>query len=499
MLGDPSLVVHLCAVARAASHPPLRAAWTALRDAHGLTEVAGSLTALDAGASGLVVAAESADGSVQSVLRRRHDLLYWSVALPAAQGWDAADRAWHALTHPQEPFDGPDEPVGGREAAPAWAVGESRVFVAHAGDTDDPGLTAAVRQQLPGPAEEVAVSAWETPDLLVCEAPGPDDRSLRRIAVVAGPPGQGAQADAWLWSDSRDVPPPLARHLAHAAKVRHQIRVHAAAGPAPDAGAAADRALADASGAGLDALVDAREALLARLTGLDGLNRRLLGLREMGRTVAIAAANLESAAGGRTGPFADDLALARWFGDVIADETAYLDLDRERVRDTLDLLTARFDAALQRDRQRLDTAEEARRRRGERVTLLQTALVGAALMVLAAVQAFEYRVDFLPASTMPAVIALLGALSLSLATLVLAVSSAGAGYELLVRFFGGLATASAGWVALDLLYQAAADRAAPAPVIWAVMVLLLPVGWATVRWLASEHGLRLRRADTPPT
>ncbi|MER5834933.1 CATRA conflict system CASPASE/TPR repeat-associated protein [Streptomyces sp. NPDC002130] len=191
------------------------------------------------------------------------------------------------------------------------------------------------------------------------------------------------------------------------------------------------------------------------------------------------------------GPFAEDLALADWFAQRLEDSLVYLQADCERARDALSVLMVETETALQQRRE-VSTRQEAdlQRRQGE-ITLLQNAFLGAVLMVLTAVQAFAYRIPFLPPPAVPALIALLGALALLLATLVLwlATPQENRGPGRFGALFAGLVSASAGWLGVTMIAHALTGRASPLPLTWAVAGPSFVCGWLFMR-------RRLRRETT---
>ncbi|MCM2387676.1 CATRA conflict system CASPASE/TPR repeat-associated protein [Streptomyces albipurpureus] len=511
-LTDQSLVVHLFVAAtgprRSGSYRRLREVWAACGPALGMTQpvaaiaVPGTLPE-DPGElpqSGAVAAIRSQDGLCQAFLRRHHDLLCLSVALSPAPGeagsWAAWEQRWTQ--------------VGG--TAGEWAVGEARLFVAYANSADPSAVGSrdteeSLRSALPadaapsrlGPRVEVA-----DPPVVLWEMAGESgDRSSRRFAAVAADhENVPDEVERWLWSQGGGTPPPFARYLAAAAGVRYEMRVHAAQQADSGTGAVVDSALAaleepPASPDGhSEELVRWRTRLLALIAGSAGLTQRITRLREMSNTVRIGEANMRAhrdAAGvteGAPGPFAEDLALAGRFTQRLSDDLVYLEADRERARDTLSALTTEAENALQRRREHTQQQEALLNRRQSTVNLLQGAFLGAVLMVLAAVQALSYKVSFLPRPAVPALISLLGALALLLATLVLWLAAPpqerGAGG--LGPVFAGLAGATAGWLTVTTITHAITGHGSSTLLTWAVALPCFGAGWLFTR-------LRLRAAD----
>ncbi|MFD7503089.1 CATRA conflict system CASPASE/TPR repeat-associated protein [Streptomyces sp. NPDC059850] len=520
-LTDQSLVVHLFVATtgprRSASYRRLREVWAACGTQLGMVRSAAATGLPDtlpeelAGlpAAGAVAARRDRAGLAQAVLRRHHDLLCLSVALSPVAGergaWDTWDRRWTRIA-------GAD---GGPERE--WVVGEARLFVAYRAPsgTEPVGvreLVGAIRAELPLPLGPGVVLA--RPEVTLWEATGDSaTRPSRRFVAVADDGGDGPRdTELWLWSQGGDAPPPFARYLADAAKLRYETRVHAAhdSDLASPAGAVVDGALAALDRASPDddtaddehthdrgeELARWRTRLLSLTAGSTGLTQWITRLREMRTTVCVAEANMRAqrdAAGvpeGGHGPFAEDLALAAWFVQRLGDGLVYLEADRERARDALTALTVEAEHALQRRRELTQRQEVAAQQRQSKVNLLQSAFLGAVLMVLAAIQSFAYEVPFLPPPAVPALIALLGALALLLATLVLwlATPPESRAPARLGSLLAGLVGATAGWLASTVAVHAATGRAAPDALTWAVALPAFGCGWLVMR-------RRLLRAD----
>ncbi|MEU7893114.1 CATRA conflict system CASPASE/TPR repeat-associated protein [Nonomuraea sp. NPDC049152] len=474
-MDERALVVHLFAPA-GRSTEPLERLWRDLGDRLGMTwsipELGPYELRPDEPPRGRVLAARqsrSRSEIFQAVVWRRHDVLALLVALaPPARdgtGWAELEARWAR--------------VAGDTSA--WALGEARLLTCVG-----PGLDTPLDEAPHGFAAEGArlVAGGHT---ALMEEPGAEGRALRRFLAVAAA-RERAASDAWLWSRGTDDFPPLAAHLLHAAKVRHQLRVREGfdadrlLGPA-------DRALRlrrdGADGAdGADDLVAERRRLSELLAGPEGLTLAATRMREMERTVRIAAANMRQAHGELErdpGPVRDDLELAGWLEQRLADDLLYLEAGRERVRDALTEAIQAADEAVQDRRERLQRREEAAQRRRERIDLLQTAVIGSVLMVLAAVQAFQYRVP-LPGPVTPAVIAALGSLALLLATVTLwRAADQGRGAGMAVRVFGGLACAALAWVGCAVLTHLLAGTAAPVWLTWTVAVPSFGLGAVLIR------------------
>jgi nucleoside phosphorylase len=241
--------------------------------------------------------------------------------------WAGLERAWEEVAA-AVPSDG--------------ILGESRVFLAllargaggeASGDPGPPGQALdLVRAAAPGPA---ARGWWQRCDVVPLTPPddgpgevatweiGPDrhdGRRTRRLVAVTGAESE-RQTDDFLWTSGDGTLSPLARHLMHAARLRHQIRVFDD-GKLP-------RQLRGELGAQVDALPSenaGRQLREACVAGIK-LRRRLDAMRH---AVGIVGDNLHLAldlpqSSAPAGPLGDDRQLAAWFQRRLDDEIALLD------------------------------------------------------------------------------------------------------------------------------------------------------------------------------
>lgn len=364
----------------------LRALWAGCRRVFGMTDRIDGLTLpahlpadpdeFPAGPADAALAGQERPGSgYQMVLRRHHDLFTVSIALaprvvaadgrasvdPAAAAdprlwWTDLERAWQTANERHSGgLLGEAVLYAAVIAGPGPATDrDAGTGVATVPDAE-PSLDEACARELAAllPPEPVADGWWTTGapaggGFTVWEtSPREDGRALRRLLVVADERDE-AGLSAWLWSHGGVEMPPLARYLSHAAKIRYQLRVWRRdrerlkfGTSVVDAASHLRRSLGDDDPAGTTApgpgehpqldLNAARSTELATvLTGT--------ALRQMRHTVQIATANMTNVAGiggsrgdGR-GPFDDDLALARWFVQQLADDDAYLTADAEQAR-----------------------------------------------------------------------------------------------------------------------------------------------------------------------
>lgn len=102
-----------------------------------------------------------------------------------------------------------------------------------------------------------------------------------------------------------------------------------------------------------------------------------------------------------------DLDVGRRFADQVDDDADSLQETRDAARDVAALVRPTIDLELAR-------ADAARGRRSQQFDLLQAAFIGAAVMTFTAVHSFQYRLP-VPDLVQPALISLLGAMTLWLA------------------------------------------------------------------------------------
>ncbi|MFI0480906.1 CATRA conflict system CASPASE/TPR repeat-associated protein [Actinomadura sp. 9N215] len=294
-------------------------------------------------ATGYAIAAFEEPGArVQAIIRREHDVLNLSCAFtstdgsrkvrredgerpPFPRGWAEFDRWWDELAG-----DVPDPLLGVARLylakVPSRGGGESRPSAE---------LARAIRPSLPFATDD---SDWwhdayrPRDQLTLWEPSAQDDERIERRIVVVAPDDQDPQLSAWTWSRGDTRTPPLARYLLHAAKTRYLLRVYDDGRRVRELHERTDRSTRDLA---------APEERLTRLRTdeaelLDVIRR----LEIMRQTVGIAAANMAEVLGedGADRLFADDKALATWFGEQLKDDLAILEAARShtrRLRETL--------------------------------------------------------------------------------------------------------------------------------------------------------------------
>ncbi|MFC9758856.1 CATRA conflict system CASPASE/TPR repeat-associated protein [Streptomyces sp. NPDC056921] len=503
-LNEQSLVVHLySSLTSVPGHDALhglRLLWDRLPTALGMehpahrTSLPEQLQAVELPASGAVAARRDLEGSAQAILRRHGDLLVVSIAL-SGQSWTELERRWEAVAGDIQ----------------GWAWGEARLFVTYA---DHDSITAEqLIQELPdlpdnSPTRLLEPVMSDRPRATLWEVAGDDDRQLRRLVVVTSLADDlPERLERWLWYERTTDVPLFARYLSHAAKVRYQIRVLAAA-PNRETTQLVDDAfhtmrqdlappdLPDDLARRARELTLMRHHLLMAVSGPSGLTQQLIDRRELQRTVDIATSNME-ASFPEVGLLPDDRAAVRWIGDRLSDAIAYLELDRERLRDLLTALSIQAEATLQYERENQQRREAALAAKQQRINLLQTALIGAFLMLLAAMQTFGYKLPFVPPPAVPALIALLSALALWLSTLVVPLLSPGS-HRWQIRFggaCGGLVVAAVGWLATTLWSVHTDGRPAPTTMTLLVTAVSFVLGWSAMARAAGAY--RRRNAQQP--
>ena len=429
---------------------------------------------------------DDAGGIVQALMIREHDVFCLAVMIapdPAeGVGWSELEARWSA--------------VAGASADPV--LGEARLFLALLGDgTKEAAVSGRRRPHRDGCAAPPGVRAAmpQHPDtdadwwrrghrtgssLLVWEASArPDERALRRFAVLAHRSSEKL-LDAWVWTRGEVELPPFGRYLMHMARIRYELRVYAR-------GEAVRRLRAEADSrvermlellernipAGPAELVAASTRLTVLRVKSAGLIAALTGLREMRRTVQIATSNMTAALGddavqappgGVRGAsaLADDRALADWFVTQLEDDALYVEAACDRTRDVAEIAATVTEHGLQERREASDS-------RRDRFSLLQTAIIGAVVMVLTAVQALGYQVP-LPGPAKAPLIAVLGAVTLLLAVVVLRLATAPgrSPQAWLSHACAGLTAAALVWLLVASLWSATAHHAAP-PVLTAAL------------------------------
>jgi hypothetical protein len=506
-LASPALAVHVFFRSRdphgEAAYESLLAMWSRCKDVLGMCEAVKPLalpvdlpkSPVDAMGSGPLAACQCPGSGIEQVMAlREHDVFCLVVMLAPKPvpgvGWQQLDQRWAAV------------------AANAAVLGEARLYLAlldgdhdkrqakwphrRGGHTDHAGGAGSSLIASNAQAVRAAMAAspdarsgwWErgsvtTHGFALWEASSPDDsRVERRIALVADR-AQEAALDAWVWTRGDAALPPFGRYLLHAAKIRYELRVHADGQDLRQLRYQADERVnglldllaqedeAGSAPASNKDLVAASTQLAAVQAGSPGLVKAVTGLREMRRTVQIAAANMAAVLGSdapdlqvadanHAGPLADDRDLAAWFVQRLDDDALYLEAAYDRTRDVVTVTATVV-------QHRLGQRSEAAHRRQEQFSLLQTAIIGALIIGLTAVPALGYQVP-LPGPVKAPVVAALGAIALLLASIVLrlALQSGRGPLAWLSHAACGLTVAALVWLAVAWIsgdaYHALATR-----------------------------------------
>ncbi|ACU75427.1 hypothetical protein Caci_6581 [Catenulispora acidiphila DSM 44928] len=526
-----------------ASYARLRDLWTACGDSLGMTTPVPRLgmpvelppTLAAPSVLGPAAARQSvAEGIVQAFVVRERDVycLAVMIAPDAAErlGWSELEARWSAVV-----TAGASAGAGTPNAVP---LGEARLFLALVNTMPD-GVAApsGVREAMPqhpdtdeawwrrGHRTDSGLLLWET-------ASRPDDRAVRRFAVVASRRDEKLM-DAWVWTRGEAEVPPFGRYLMHMAKIRHELRIHAGGDAVrrlrTEADSRVERLLQLLEGeipAGPAELVAASTRLAVLRVQSAGLIAALTRLREMRRTVQIAQWNMAAALGedggiegqasavsgpghirarasdnevggpvsgrpGTTGsrpgtppatPLTDDRALADWFATRLDDDALYVAAACDRTRDVAEITATVVEHGLHEHRQ---AAEDHR----DRFSLLQTAIIGAVLMVLTAVQALGYRVPVSGPVKAP-LVAVLGAVTLFLAAFVLRLATASdhRPQALLSHIAAGLSGAALVWLLVAIGWTEQAHHSSPRGLTCLVSGFGFVVGVAVAR-LLSRRGL----------
>ncbi len=448
-----ALVVHLFVAAdgehRVADHRYLLTMWQACGATLGMREAIPGLAKDPRQNQGIVTDQQGVlagrsrpgPGMHQAVLRREHDTLCLTVMREPAPadgiGWTELDRDWTDVAGQPSP----------------GVIGSARLFLARLVDpgapAPEPGLAAAVRQRCP--ADPAAAPAWWQRGVVVAqgfavwEASTPEDGRIQRRIIVVAANDRDPELSAWTWAAGDQELTRFARYLLHAAKLRYQRRVWGDGQGFRQVRQEADRTVRRLLGmvapqqqrrrdpSQAELLEASRELALLQAREL-GLVQTSTSLREMRRTVDIAAANLTALTGDDqlNGRFADDRSLAAWFGQQLDDDATYLEAARERATQ----VGAVIDQLVQRGQQR----------RQERFNLGLTGVIGAILMSLAAIQSLMYTVP-LPPLVKPGVITTLGTLALFASLVVLRLAVPARRWSLARVWAGfGATTAAAPWV-----------------------------------------------------
>jgi hypothetical protein len=511
-LVDQSLVVHLFAPLtgpdRARARTQLEQVWQACARHLGITEAIPAVgvpadppdhSRLGGPDGSGPVAVRRAQGPAlrQAMWIHEHDVACVSIALagatPTAATWAELHAEWSSAT------------AGSTLDTMIDIVEEYTAQITGSMVCADDVHAAAVCAALPVPIVAHAEPTWTVRGVgtrggfaIWQTTPTADARPGRRLVILA-PTGHDAQLSALIWCSGPPRLAPLTRYLLHAAKLRYQLRVWRRDQRVHQLRASAeatlhqlrrrlltDASLTDASLTEAD-LDRAEDQLAALQVDEAGLIDAATQVHTMRRTAQIAATNMAAHAARITDAdiadgghlFAGDQTLGAWFDQQLDDDATYLGTARERAAQ----LGAVFDRELRRRR---DQRRDAARHRHERFTLLQTALLGAVLMCLTAVQSLDYRLP-LPAPVKPAVVAALGAATLYLSTTVLrlalpALRAGQRGAAWLHYTAGGLLAASTVWLAVAWIMHGLLGHPIAARIVLPLTAVVFAGATAITAW-----------------
>ena len=386
-------------------------------------------------------------GLYQAVAYRLHDVIGVSVLLAPNDdriGWPALSARW--INRPPQQPDAAMGTVFVHLGLWQRPRGVARWFA----PTDPP-------VPLDEPATETVTWCRMGDDVLLGEVLTTTGGPRRIIALTD--PGNEPALDALTWAGAPGLPA-LTRYLLHAAKVRYQSSVlRNSVGDLQSAIARTEsrcetlRSLLDRQDPPIQELIRADRALGAVQTEEHGLIAALADVRDMTETVRVARRNMVSARGrsaGQTGgPFGNDNEIAEWVSDQLRTELTYLESAQLK--------------ATALARQAAAVVDGWHQRRRETLTLVQTSVIGALLMALAAVQSFEYHVP-LPGGLLAPAIAVLSALALLAPVAITRWPGRDAVTPVQPRRYAAGAAvvgAAAGWLVAGVAWQIAVGTPAP--------------------------------------
>ncbi|MGV9214231.1 CATRA conflict system CASPASE/TPR repeat-associated protein [Micromonospora sp. RB23] len=302
----------------------------------------------------------------------------------------------------------------GHRLGDEYDLGGARVYQALLDRTPSedelPELARLVADGLPDELDYDWTQQWSRTrqDFMLWELPATTDR-VRRLVLLAHQDSERA-LDTFSWSPGEEEVGLLSKYLLDAAKLRYLDRAHRILAPELDSlRSATDRAATD-----LFALHSTVTALSPQLTTAEaklqdiriragGLADKVSRLQRIGHDVTAAETNIRANVPVRAegaGPVAGDLTMAEQI--------------RERVAHDVRLAQ---DSTGNADRVAASTAIVVQRGLSlneQRIGVVQASLIGAILMVLAAIQALEPDLRGIPAGLHLPLIVMLGSLALAL-------------------------------------------------------------------------------------
>lgn len=445
-----------------------------------------------------------ASGLEQAVAFSYYDVLGLSVLLAPADTlrWTELANRW-ADAMPRAPLEA------------AMSVAEVYLGLHAGGAEDRTALAERLRQHVPAPNEGRWTLCWAASNrrpVTVWELPwqpdSPSDPSssqraavipTRRRLLAMSPEQAELDLDAWAWTTGTAALPPLTSYLLHTAKIRAAYRqltdqlprLHTLADDMKNATARLhsgaiqlnDRGLGQASRSQRATLDDLRAAAadLGRLSTMTGgLLYSEAALANLGEGVRSARANAAAAT-------AD---LQPQPGGLTLIDASLADIVSQRVESEARDVRALASRAVETQHHADAAIASYLRDRHAEIALAQTAFVGGLLMILAAIQAFGFRLP-LPSSIQAPTIAVLGSVALALPIVLprwqlLDFGRAGPPGRL-PDMAAGLVGAALGWLSASTV--ASAVFATAAPVLWSLTAVALgSLTGLTASQLISRRG-----------
>lgn len=424
------------------------------------------------------------EGYEQALIYQLHETVGMSVLdAPNDDGlaWGELDQSWQddLGTMPTTGILGSATVLSGLVPAEDW----ERVHVSPASSA------VALGRELHDLVPEAPDSAWSeswirpAEDLIVWELPRTPAGPLARRLVAIAPETGEETSDDWLVGPRAGDLPPLTRYLLYSGKVRYQHSVLSGSVPR------LRRTVAeiDDTCARLAELVDRDEIPVDRLLAVDrelsriqtdqrGLIATLADIRTMSCSVRSAQQNMATALGtplgaSPTGPVRTDDEAARWTLEQLDIEETYLSSAQAKAAEVARVTSTAVASVLGRRR--------------ENLTLVQSTLLGAMVMVLTAMQSLKYEVRP-PGPLMTPIVCFLGALALFLPPAVLrwpGSASRTPRWHLLDWLVMGLFGAALGWLGTATVARVAGSATPSSAVsvvtatLTAVVGILIAVLW----------------------
>jgi hypothetical protein len=392
----------------------------------------------------IVAAKTDVSGERNAIAFTAHDVAAVMVMLRAetGDGWEELDDRWAQAV-------GEVDWTGALGVAHVYTgidTERSDTRVASAGDS---ARAILVRNSAAGMEHSSVVK----PDIALWQMEKPWGRAL--VVLAASSSADWLAEWCWLSTTAEDVGG-LVRFLMHASKLRFELGVFETDISAlRELERRLDSSLEELfslheqferSGAAADELIDAQSRLGRAQGDAVGLLISITHLRDLRRTVQIAAHNIGAyspeplqGTASDTSPFVWESTLAGWLDDRIGHEIAYLESCRERVSEAQSLTDLR-----------LQQVAAAHARTANWLTVLQTSVLGSLLGAFGVATAFGEHFE-VARSVRLAIMVLVAAMALMLPLLAVRWSH---GYRWPELLAAGLLGAAVGWAATVGAWQA---------------------------------------------